>query len=63
MNLTTPRVRNMLYKILYPPKKKSRGRGTSVVKSENAGIELEDRDSYRIIVLLSWIGKFVFLCI
>lgn len=53
MNLTTPRIRNALYKISYPPRKKSRGRGTGVVKSKNVDIELKDRDSYRVIVLLS----------
>lgn len=51
MNLTTPRVRNAFYKISYPPKKKFRGKGTSVVKSENVDIQLEDRDSYRVIIV------------
>lgn len=58
VNLTTPRVRNAFYKISYPPKKKFRGKGTSVVKSENVDIQLEIR-----IELLSWIGKFVFVYI
>lgn len=60
MNLTTPRIRNALYKISYPPRKKSRGRRTGVIKSKNVDIELKEEIR---IELLYYYHRFVFLCI